>query len=182
MATAVLDDEHLEELARDHFTYEVHTFITAFAGLLRFRVAGEVSSPDGNIYLEAFVFHARALDDFLRSTGKRVDDLQATDYLPGWKTLEILDADERERVNGQGQSPDDGRLQKGGFAVGLIAYRALNGVLKFIEDLPTDRRAWFAAAEQAARDVRGRMGSTPAQPTRATRLPHGTRFRKALAS
>lgn len=141
----------------------MHTFIAALAGVVRFQAAGEVSSPDGNIYLEAFVFHARALDDFLRSTGKRIDDLQATDYLPNWKTLEILDADERERVNGQGHHLTTRRLQKGGFAVGLIAHRALNGVLKFIEDLPTGRRPWFAAAEQAARDVRDHIGPIPGQ-------------------
>jgi hypothetical protein len=159
-----LTDEQLADLAREHFTYEVALLIAALGGLIAIQTRGDQATPAHNLHVEGVLLHARALDDFLRARRTQRDDLLATDYLPGWQPLEVLHDDARRQINKQGPHLTTIRLTKHGFDLVGIVHDVLRGVLAFVEKLPSDRRAWFADAEQLAREVLTRIGPAQAGP------------------
>jgi hypothetical protein len=89
-----LPDGELERVARDHIGYELHQM-----ALGANRMTPVNDRYIGNAVLEAFLVHARALDESLGKLMPRGEDVFAVDYCSLWAPKPALEARDRIEVD-----------------------------------------------------------------------------------
>lgn len=79
MSRPTITTQQLQEMAREHISYEIEMF--EYAGGRLFK--GGLNTAENNVMLETFLLHARCLIDFLYpDKNPRKDDVLADDFFP----------------------------------------------------------------------------------------------------
>ena len=146
-----------QRLAEEHFTYEVKMLAFAAARFKEFhedrKIDGTPRHPESderNMYLNAVLLHARALDEVLRPGG-REDDVKAQCFVEDHlEKINVLDKSLWDEINKRLGHLTTARLHKPGTPYELIIRTVLLGVLDLIRQVPAKRRAWFDEAQGLA--------------------------------
>src|ERR1700693_5041840 len=104
-------------------------------------------------FLEVFLLHARALDEFLGPRRSRDDDLWATDYVTSWpdrwaarwgaRDSGPLDKPDRDRINKQLAHVTTKRIDKEEFPLASIAVDIRTGLSLFAHDAAVRNKPEF---------------------------------------
>ena len=116
---------------------------------------GDEPTFERNAFLESFLLHARVLDEFLSSTGRRASDVVAAHYIPGeYPIPTAFIGNERSAIDRQLAHLTTMRRMGKNFRVQRIALTLAAGYLDFARQLfARDDGTYWVIAEAAA-DVR----------------------------
>ena len=94
----------LDAFAEQHLYYEIRMLVCQAAFIRTYHAEQDLDLTTdifGNWALEAWLLHARTLDDFLGMPTPTYDDVVAQHWLPNWTPRRFLDDEERRRLNAQ---------------------------------------------------------------------------------
>jgi hypothetical protein len=156
-----VDDEILQSAAK-HVLYEVGQVV--FMAMRRTALGDDQTAT--NAVLEAFLVHARILDDFLGKATPHKEDVLAVDYLPTWRPDYALDEAVRLEIDRRVAHITARRVTvhawaRGPYARPAIADAVLGGFGRFVDELSSVfASTWRRRASSPGVSISGRS-STP---------------------
>lgn len=125
----------------DHLAYELGMFLDLAKSYFDDAATSDVAAS--NLRLEAFLIHARVLDDFFANRGtKPDDDLYASHFVAGYeRSAPGIDGEDRKRINKHVAHLSRSRLDGYVWPVSVIAKVVIAQIVEFANALSSEHRS-----------------------------------------